>query len=57
MTEDLPILQVDDLQISFRGEQSLVAVKHISFSIGRGETLADGTDRPNGYSRGYIKWD
>ncbi len=40
MTEDLPILQVDDLQISFRGEQSLVAVKHISFSIGRGETLA-----------------
>jgi hypothetical protein len=21
------------------------------------EAFADGVDRPNGYSRGYIKWD
>ncbi|MDA0260754.1 MAG: ABC transporter ATP-binding protein [Proteobacteria bacterium] len=38
---DVPFLTVDDLSVSFgRGEHEVQAVKNISFSIGRGETMA-----------------
>ncbi|MEO3430914.1 ABC transporter ATP-binding protein [Pelagibius sp. CAU 1746] len=37
---DVPVLQVTDLVTSFRvGRQNLTAVDHVSFSVGRGETL------------------
>ncbi len=36
-----PLIEIDDLSVSFGGGQSGVrAVKHVSFEIGRGETLA-----------------
>ncbi len=38
-----PLLEVDDLAVSFRVERALVeAVRGISFSVGRGETVALG---------------
>ncbi len=35
-----PILSADDVSITFEGEQPFTAVHHISFTIGRGKTLA-----------------
>ncbi len=40
MNELKPILSVADLSISFGGEQPFTAVKHISFTVGQGNTLA-----------------
>jgi oligopeptide/dipeptide ABC transporter ATP-binding protein len=37
---DVPVLKVEDLVTSFRiGNRGLTAVDHVSFSVGRGETL------------------
>lgn len=40
MADENIILSVQDLRISFEGEQSFTAVKDISFTIARGKTLA-----------------
>jgi microcin C transport system ATP-binding protein len=41
MSTPAPLLEVQDLSVSFRSEGRIIeAVKHVSFSIARGETLA-----------------
>lgn len=40
MAEQIPVITVSDLRISFGGRERFDAVKNISFSIGQGRTLA-----------------